>query len=55
MQKCEFAFMLCKKIANILCKIRAISCIPTAVFVPETYHFLYFVDILLSKCIIKVC
>lgn len=42
MQKCEFVFMLCKMIANILCKISEISCIPTAVFVPETYHFCIF-------------
>lgn len=55
MQKCEFVFMLCKMIANILCKIRAISCIPTAVLSPKPIIFVYFVDILLSKCIIKVC
>ena len=42
MQKCEFAFILCKMIANVLRKIRVISYIPTAVFVPETYHFCIF-------------
>lgn len=37
-------------------KISAISYIPTAVFLSlKRIIFVYFVDILLPKCIIKVC